>query len=161
MYGGSVLKLKESTMTATGMAKDGKGNINAFYSGDNRTGYDAIFIEDSTVDFHDNQAGGFAINNVNIYVKNSTIRVNDNLGNACNSGYWIVEDNSSIIMDGNRGGHALSCIGVEMKDSSLKFFTMDMRDFIYRAKIQHLLTVRSISVATEKNCSATAQGMYG
>ena len=120
MYGGSVLKLKESTMTATGMAKDGKGNINAFYSGDNRTGYDAIFIEDSTVDFHDNQAGGFAINNVNIYVKNSTIRVNDNLGNACNSGYWIVEDNSSIIMDGNRGGHALSCIGVEMKDSSLE-----------------------------------------
>lgn len=119
MYGGSVLKLiNHSTMSATGMTTD-SGNINAFYSGDNRTGYDAIFIEDSTVDFSDNRAGGFAINNVNIHVDNSTIRVNDNLGNACNSGYWIV-NNSTIQMNGNRGGHALSCIGFEMADSTLE-----------------------------------------
>lgn len=119
MYGGSVLKLLNgSTLTATGSTTD-SGNINCFYSGDNRTGYDAVFIEDSTVDFSDNKAGGFAINNVNIHVTNSEIHVNDNLGNACNSGYWIV-DNSTIQMNGNRGGHALSCIGFEMTGSTLE-----------------------------------------
>ena len=119
MYGGSVLKLNHSTMTATGMTKD-SGNINAFYSGDNRAGYDAVFIENgSVVDFSDNQAGGFAINNVNIHVSDSSIIVKDNLGNACNSGYWIV-DNSSITMNGNKGGHALSCNGFEMTGSSLE-----------------------------------------
>ena len=105
-------------MTATGMTTD-SGNINAFYSGDNRTGYDAIFVEDSTIDFSNNAAGGFAINNVNIHVKNSNITVNNNKGNACNSGYWIV-DNSTIQMNGNRGGHALSCIGFEMSNSALQ-----------------------------------------
>ncbi len=119
MYGGSVLKLtNQSTMMAKGMSTD-SGNINAFYSGDNRTGYDAIFVEDSTIDFSDNQAGGFAINNANIHVDNSTIKVNNNLGNACNSGYWMVND-STIQMNGNRGGHALSCIGFEMTDSTLE-----------------------------------------
>ncbi len=120
MYGGSVLKLVNgSTMTATGSTTD-SGNINCFYSGDNKTGYDAIFVEDSTIDFSDNKAGGFAINNVNIYVKNSDITVNNNLGNACNSGNWFVENNSSIVMNGNRGGHALSCIGFDMTDSKLE-----------------------------------------
>lgn len=119
MYAGSVLKLLNgSSMTATGMTTD-SGNINAFYSGDNRTGYDAIFVEDSTIDFSNNAAGGFAINNVNIHVKNSNITVNNNKGNACNSGYWIV-DNSTIQMNGNRGGHALSCIGFEMSNSALQ-----------------------------------------
>ncbi|MBM6676399.1 right-handed parallel beta-helix repeat-containing protein [Olsenella uli] len=119
MYAGSVLKLVNgSTMSATGMTTDG-GNINCFYSGDNKTGYDAIFIEDSKVDFQDNAAGGFAINNVNIYVNNSEILVNNNKGNACNSGYWIV-DNSTIQMNGNKGGHALSCIGFEMTDTKLE-----------------------------------------
>lgn len=119
MYSGSVLKLLNgSTMTATGMVPSG-GNINAFYSGDNKAGYDAIFVKDSTIDFSDNRAGGFAINNVNIHVDNSTITVNNNLGNACNSGYWIVND-STIIMNGNRGGHALSCIGFEMSDSTVE-----------------------------------------
>lgn len=119
MYGGSVLKLLNgSSMTATGMTTD-SGNINAFYSGDNRTGYDAIFVEDSTIDFSNNAAGGFAINNVNIHVKNSNITVNNNKGNACNSGYWIV-DNSTIQINGNRGGHALSCIGFEMSNSALQ-----------------------------------------
>lgn len=120
MYAHAVMNLKDSTMTATGMkrAADGK-NINAFYSGDMRTGYDAINVEDSKIEFRDNQAGGFAINNINIHVKNSEIQVIDNLGNACNSGYWIVE-NSEITMNGNRGGHALSCIGTEMKDSKLE-----------------------------------------
>lgn len=119
MYGGSVLKLLNgSSMTATGMTTD-SGNINVFYSGDNRTGYDAIFVEDSTIDFSNNAAGGFAINNVNIHVKNSNITVNNNKGNACNSGYWIV-DNSTIQMNGNRGGHALSCIGFEMSNSALQ-----------------------------------------
>lgn len=119
MYAGSVLKLLNgSSMTATGMTTD-SGNINAFYSGDNKTGYDAIFVEDSTIDFSDNAAGGFAINNVNIHVKNSDITVNNNKGNGCNSGYWIV-DNSTIQMNGNRGGHALSCIGFEMSNSALQ-----------------------------------------
>ena len=119
MYGGSVLKLNHSMMTATGTTVT-SGNTNAFYSGDNRTGYDAVYIENgSIVDFSDNQAGGFAINNVNIHVENSSITVNDNAGNACNSGYWIVE-NSSITMNGNKGGHALSCIGFEMMDSELE-----------------------------------------
>ncbi len=118
MYAGSVLKLDHSTMTAVDMNCT-SGNINAFYSGDNRTGYDAIFIENgSTVDFHDNKAGGFAINNVNIHVSDSTINVSDNQGNACNSGYWIV-DNSTITINGNRGGHGLSCIGFEMTDTVL------------------------------------------
>lgn len=118
MYAGSVLKLVNgSSMSATGMSTD-SGNINAFYSGDNKTGYDAIFITDSSVDFSDNAAGGFAINNVNIYVKNSSITVNDNKGNACNSGYWVVE-NSTIQMNGNTGGHGFSCIGFEMKGSTL------------------------------------------
>ena len=119
MYGGSVLKLNHSMMTATGTTVT-SGNTNAFYSGDNRTGYDAVYIQNgSIVDFSDNQAGGFAINNVNIHVENSSITVNDNAGNACNSGYWIVE-NSSITMNGNKGGHALSCIGFEMMDSELE-----------------------------------------
>lgn len=120
MYAGSVLKLVNgSTMTATGMTTD-SGNINAFYSGDNRTGYDAIFVENSTIDFSDNKAGGFAINNVNIYVDHSDITVNNNLGNACNSGNWFVTNGSSITMNGNRGGHALSCIGFDMSDSTLE-----------------------------------------
>ena len=118
MYAGSVLKLLNgSSMTATGMTTDSV-NINAFYSGDNKTGYDAIFVEDSTIDFFDNAAGGFAINNVNIHVKNSNITVNNNKGNGCNSGYWIVE-NSKISFNGNRGGHGLSCIGFEMTGGSL------------------------------------------
>ena len=70
--------------------------------------------------FSDNKAGGFAINNVNIHVNNSDIIVNNNLGNACNSGYWIVTNDSSITMNGNRGGHGLSCIGFEMSDSKLE-----------------------------------------
>lgn len=120
MYGGSVLNLVSgSTMTATGMTTDG-GNINAFYSGDNKTDYDAIFVEDSTINFSDNAAGGFAINNVNIHVKNSDITVSNNGGNACNSGNWFVTNGSSITMNGNRGGHALSCIGFDMSDSTLE-----------------------------------------
>lgn len=119
MYGGSVLKLVNgSTMTATGMSTD-SGNTNAFYSGDNKTKYDAIFVKNSTIDFSDNSAGGFAINNVNIHVDSSTITVSNNKGNACNSGYWIV-DGSTITMNGNRGGHALSCIGFEMTDSTVE-----------------------------------------
>lgn len=120
MYGGSVLELVNgSTMTATGMTTD-SGNTNAFYSGDNKDGYDAIFVKDSTIDFSDNKAGGFAINNVNIYVDNSDITVNNNSGNACNSGYWVVSNGSTITMNGNRGGHALSCIGFDMSESTLE-----------------------------------------
>lgn len=119
MYAGSVLKLTNgSTMTAAGSSTE-SGNANAFYSGDNRTGYDAIFVEDSTIDFSDNAAGGFAINNVNIHVRNSSITVNDNKGNACNSGMWYLSDNSVLTMRGNRGGHALSCIGIVAEDSTI------------------------------------------
>ena len=120
MYGNSVVILDHTDLSATGMLRaSGGGNINAFYSGDLRTGYDAVYIQnDSHVDFYDNQAGGFAINNINIHVSDSTINVNNNAGNACNSGYWIVS-NSAITMNGNRSGHALSCIGFEMVDSDL------------------------------------------
>ena len=119
MYSESVLKLNHSSMTATGMTMD-TGNTNAFYSGDKKYKYDAIYIENySIVDFHDNQAGGFAPNNVNIYVNDSTINVSDNAGNACNSGYWIV-DNSTITMNGNRGGHAMSCNGFDMTSTTLE-----------------------------------------
>ena len=118
MYGTSVLSLIDSTMTATGMQrKPGGGNVNAFYSGDHRTYYDAIFLDNSTIDFSDNNGGGFAINNVNINVKDSTINVLNNAGNACNSGYWNVE-NSDINMSGNKA-HGLSCIGFEMTGGSL------------------------------------------
>ncbi|MBM6868718.1 right-handed parallel beta-helix repeat-containing protein, partial [Collinsella tanakaei] len=121
MYAGAVLKLQnKTTMSATGSTTTGSGNINCFYSGDNRTGYDAIYVDNSTIDFHDNHAGGFAINNVNIHVTNgSEIKVNDNLGNACNSGMWYVE-NSTLQINGNRGGHGLSCIGFEMTNSKLE-----------------------------------------
>ena len=118
MYGGSVLKLDHSTMSATGASTE-SGNINIFYSGDNKAGYDAIFFTDSVVDFSDNQAGGFAINNVKIHVDNSSVTVSNNKGNACNSGYWMV-NNSNLVMDGNRGGHALSCIGFDMTNSRLE-----------------------------------------
>lgn len=120
MYGFSVLNLNHSKMTATGMKRSaGGGNVNAFYAGDLSETYDALNIENSVVDFSDNYGGGFALNNVNIHVKDSKIQVNDNLANACNSGYWIV-DNSEIAMNGNRGGHALSCIGFEMKNSTFE-----------------------------------------
>ena len=119
MYAASVLKLDHSMMTATGTTVT-SGNTNAFYSGDHRTSYDAVYIENgSIVDFSDNKAGGFAINNINIHVDKSSITVNDNAGNACNSGYWIV-NNSSITMNGNKSGHALSCIGFDMTDSKLE-----------------------------------------
>ena len=49
----------------------------------------------------------------------SHIIVCNNAGNACNSGYWIVDD-STIIMNGNRGGHAMSLIGFEMEDSTVE-----------------------------------------
>lgn len=122
MYSTSVLTLDNSVLSATGMLRaSGGGNINAFYSGDLRTGYDAIFIKNgSTVNFSDNQAGGFALNNVNIYVDNSTVSVTNNLGNGCNSGYWTVTNGSTIRMNGNRGGHGLSCIGFDMSDSTLQ-----------------------------------------
>lgn len=125
-YKSPVLNLLNGTiMTAKGMKPhpgvDGigsGGNVNAFYSGDLRTAYKAIFIDDSTIDFRDNNGGGFAINNVNINVDNSKINVVDNAGNACNSGYWIVRD-SDINMSGNRGGHGWSCIGFDMEGGSL------------------------------------------
>lgn len=102
MYGTSVLNLNRSTMTATGMKRaEGGGNVNAFYSGDLSTNYDAINIKDSTIDFSDNYGGGFAINRVNIHVDNSTIKVNDNAGNGANSGVWYVRD-STIQMNGNK-----------------------------------------------------------
>ena len=93
MYAHSVLCLDGATLTATGMQRytapfeDGTlvtgGNVNAFYSGDARTGYDAITIKNqSNIDFSDNSGGGFAINNVNIHVNDSTINVSNNLGNS-------------------------------------------------------------------------------
>ncbi len=118
MYGGSVLNLNNSTMSATGMKRaSGGGNINAFYSGDLRTNYDAVNIKDSIVDFSDNNGGGFAINNINIHVDNSTINVNNNAGNATNSGVWYVND-SEITMNGNKG-HGFSHIGDEMTNTKL------------------------------------------
>lgn len=119
MYGTSVLRLeKKALLSARGMTPK-TGNVNAFYSGDLSTSYDAVFLDDATVDFSENKGGGFALNNINIHVKNSTIRVENNAGNASNSGYWIVED-SKLYLNGNRGGHALSCVGAEMKNTTLQ-----------------------------------------
>ena len=118
MYGGSVLNLiNNSELRATGMKKK-SGNINAFYSGDAKTNYDAINISDSTVEFKDNEAGGFAINNINIHVNNSKIYVMNNLGNASNSGMWYLNNNSKIDIIGNRC-HGLSLIGIDASDSEI------------------------------------------
>lgn len=116
MYGSAILNLNGTTMRATGM-QPGGSNVNAFYSGDLRTNYDAINITDSTIDFSDNNGGGFAINRVNIHVDGSKIMVNDNAGNATNSGVWYVTD-SELTMSGNRT-HGFSHIYSEMKDSTL------------------------------------------
>lgn len=120
MYAGSVLKLNHSMMMATGSSTE-SDNINVFYSGDIKENrYNAVYIENqSIVKFSDNASGGFALNNVNMYVNDSQITVNDNLGNASNSGYWFVQ-NSIITMTGNKGGHALSCNGFEMTESKLE-----------------------------------------
>ena len=118
MYSTSKLVLDDSRMTATGTVKPASGNTNVFYTGDNSL--NEVEIKNKTkVDFHDNASGGFVFNNTTVTVTDSEIYVNDNLGNACNSGYWEV-DNSTITMNGNRGGHALSCIGANMKDSRLE-----------------------------------------
>ena len=115
MYSNSVLNLVNgSTMTAA------NSNSNVFYSGDERTIYDAVLVEDSTINFSDNAAGGFVLNNANIHVKDSDITVSNNGGNASNSGYWVVSNDSTITMNGNRGGHGLSCIGFDMSDSTLE-----------------------------------------
>lgn len=115
MYGGSVLNLVNgSTMTAA------NSNSNVFYSGDERTIYDAVLVENSTINFSDNAAGGFVLNNANIHVKKSDITVSNNGGNASNSGNWVVTNGSSITMNGNRGGHGLSCNGFDMSDSTLE-----------------------------------------
>lgn len=150
MYGGSMLKLNHSTMSATGASTE-SGNINIFYSGDNETGYDAIFFTDSVVDFSDNQAGGFAINNVNIYVDNSSVTVSNNKGNACNSGYWMV-NNSNLVMDGNRGGHALSCIGFEMTDSRLEILHNGYAGIYIQTNNSSLTIARWIFAAMAKKC---------
>ena len=107
MYNSSVLTLDSSSMSATNMEPI-SGNINAFYSGDLKTNYDAIFIENhSTVHFYENKAGGFAINSVNIHVsENSNVIVENNSGNGSNSGHWYV-DNSTLNMS-NNGCHGLS-----------------------------------------------------
>ncbi len=98
------------------------------------TGYDAIFVEDST------------------------ITVNNNLGNACNSGYWIVND-STITMNGNRGGHALSCIGFEMSDSTVEIMHNGYAG-IYLQSGDSSFT-RWILAATVKNCSAILPATRG
>lgn len=119
MYGTSVLRLENSSMAATGMRRaEGGGNVNAFYSGDLRTNYDAIFIENSTVDFSDNHGGGFAINNVNIHVNNSDIIVCDNAGNGSNSGVWYVKD-STLRMCGN-SAHGWSHVGDQVENSTIE-----------------------------------------
>lgn len=119
MYGSSVITLNHSTMSANGMlVKEGGGNVNAFYSGDLKTNYDAINIYDSTIDFSDNLGGGFAVNRVNIHVDRSQIIVNDNAGNASNSGIWYVKD-SSVQMNRNRA-HGWSHISDVVDDSAIE-----------------------------------------
>ena len=146
MYGCSTWTMNSSNLTATGELRDsdlGNSNINCFYTGDSNT-YLAVTLNDSYVNFYDNQAGGIVLNYATININNSKIYINNNLGNASNSGYWIVKD-STIEMNGNRGGHAMSCINFEMtnseleilhngyagvyitKDSSLKKCTVDIR----------------------------------
>lgn len=124
-YKRPVLNLLEKTiMTAKGMKPhpgvDGKGsggNVNAFYAGDLRTPYEAIFVDNSEINFSGNTGGGFAINKVTINVNNSEIKVENNAGNASNAGYWNIKD-SNINMNGNKA-HGWSCMGFNMEGGSL------------------------------------------
>ena len=118
MYAQSVMNLNNSKLTATGMTID-SGNTNAFYSGDNRSSYEAVNLTNSIIDFSDNQAGGLALNYITLTANNSQIIVNNNLGNATNSGYWVL-NNSDLIMNGNKGGHALSCNSFTMTGSKVE-----------------------------------------
>ena len=119
LYAASVLKLDHSQITASG-SQPGTSNTNVLYAGDERSQYTAVYIDNhSEVDFCDNRSGGIVLNDATIDIDSSTVNVSDNWGNASNSGYWIV-DNSTITMNGNRGGHALSCIGFEMTGTTLE-----------------------------------------
>ena len=160
MYAGSVLRLLDgSTMKATGASTDG-GNINAFYSGDNRTGYDAIFVENSTIDFSDNAAGGFSINNVNIHVKNSAITVNDNKGNACNSGVWYLEaPPSPCVATGEATDSPASASRHPTPRSTSS--TTATRVSMSSRRTPPLPTARSTLPATARSCSPTAAATSG
>ncbi len=126
LYGDSVIKLNNSSMASTGsiITDPSIRNINVFYVGSKGDGrkevWDAVYLNNSTINFSDNGAGGFVINESNIYIDNSKVTVNNNLGNGCNTGYWYVSNGSEITINGNRGGHGLSCIGFDMMDSKLE-----------------------------------------
>lgn len=118
IYNSGKLTLNQSKLIATGMKPGSYEKVNIFYGGDSNTNYDSIILNNSIVDFHDNNAGGFAINDVNVYVKNnSQVNIINNSGNASNSGFWYI-DNSDINIIGNKGQGFLH-INDEINDSNL------------------------------------------
>ena len=131
MYGSSVLTLDSSSMSATNMEPI-SGNINAFYSGDLKNNYDAIYIKNhSSVHFYENKGGGFAINSINIHVDDSEILVENNNGSASNSGYWYVND-STLNMN-NNFYHGLSAEALFANRSNI---ILDKNGY-YGAQLRH------------------------
>ena len=131
MYGSSVLTLDSSSMSATNMEPI-SGNINAFYSGDLKNNYDAIYIKNhSSVHFYENKGGGFAINSINIHVDDSEILVENNNGSASNSGCWYVND-STLNMN-NNFYHGLSAEALFANRSNI---ILDKNGY-YGAQLRH------------------------
>ena len=119
-YGKTVFKFLDGTnIKVTETQRRSSANTNVFYAGDSGWTYPVLYIEDSAVDFSDNYSGGFVLNSAMAQVKNSTITVCNNLGNASNSGGWEVE-NSTINFSNNRSGHGISAdLGMQAKNSTI------------------------------------------
>ena len=116
MFNTTTLTLDASTMEATKMDKGSSRNVNVFYSGD--AVQNNVYVKNSSnIHFYGNIAGGFALNHSNFYVNDSTITIEDNAGNASNSGYWFLTNSEINIL--SNGGHGLSCNSVESHNSKI------------------------------------------
>lgn len=75
----------------------------------------------SNIVFENNIGGGFVFGKGNnkVNIKDSTVNVSNNGGNASNGAIWDVE-NSTLMMNGNRSGHGLSCQSFAMKNSEFE-----------------------------------------
>ena len=98
------------------------GNIRVYAQNQNDTGTTITNItNNSRIIFDDNKGGGFVFgkgtNQVNI--DKSIVDVSNNGGNASNGGVWTVID-STLTINGNRGGHGLSCQYFQMTNSKFE-----------------------------------------
>lgn len=98
------------------------GNIRVYAQNQNDVGTTITNItNDSHIIFDDNIGGGFVFgggtNHVNI--DKSNVDVSNNGGNASNGGVWTVTD-STLIMNGNKSGHGLSCQYFQMTKSKFE-----------------------------------------